>query len=1050
MPAVTVLQLENAATDVEALGAVVNGLATDPPVATRTGPTVRTLADIVAEIQSQIDASGDLLDGATGAVTLALNAALQAANDAAAVSGVDTGRRASQNIAKSQAIAAGIQTLYIDHFAPTYAQLATLTGPVAYVRASLVDILAAGYPAASYFRHDTDRGMPDLTTDATNGGYFLLNERNLKPDMFGLFTSETVTTATLMAATTFMLKTGRQLELSGDYAVNGPITPIDGTNGGKLNLRLNGRVTITVGAAAATFHRFIYTESTTKKSHMIHGPGTLTIDLAEKAAAGIWLRHTEAATGGKIFIDAPVHVKNVKSPAGGPAASGVITLGRFERIVMRSTTVEDVTRTDAAGESAGISISDFDGDVELYSPVVRRIYCGPSSTNDADCIKCFGLQPGYDQSRRKGSVRIYSPIMEDSQVRLYKDQCGNTIIYGAWGRRTAVDGVAGSFGAANSVDFDFQFGNGILLDARIEYVKSASGGSPLGSSHSVIAFQQKLDDSEMHGLSKNLTILTDVLIPRIVAFTTNVAAAACTTELDGMTIIPTRGLVTGCTERSYIEFDAAVVGAKPTPTNFIVRNVRGPSALPVIGYTSYAALDSGTATAGAASTLTDSGKTWTVNVYAGLIVRITAGTGSGQTREIISNTASALNVAAAWTVTPDATSVYSIWYSFATTSGHAPLIRATATAGAASTLTDSTQAWTTNQQAGRVVYITSGTGAGQTRTIASNTATVLTVSAAWATNPDATSLYSIWSSAAVAAGFIPVPGGNGTATAGAASTLTDSAKAWTVNEQAGRFVRITAGTGAGQVRVVASNTATVLTTTVAWSVNPDATSVYSIWSVNTSPVGTATAATATTLTDSLKTWVASGFVERNVRIVSGTGLGQTRRITANTATELTVSAAWSVTPDATSVYEILVPKLSIEVDKCSTTMPVTGNSTRAFSTLSGSTIVDPGSFMIGDNPGYRNWYTQFVCPETMRAGCKMVLYLDSDDTEFLDTDLNTPLTGGSVPWGTTGMLYLEGKGLSNFSVAPHDTIIEARLNNATVSPSAWFTQNGGNNWGALN
>jgi hypothetical protein len=46
--------------------------------------------------------------------------------------------------------------------------------------------------------------------------------------------------------------------------------------------------------------------------------------------------------------------------------------------------------------------------------------------------------------------------------------------------------------------------------------------------------------------------------------------------------------------------------------------------------------------------------------------------------------------------------------------------------------------WTNYQ-----VRIKSGTGAGQIRTIASNTATVITVSAAWAINPDATSVYAI-------------------------------------------------------------------------------------------------------------------------------------------------------------------------------------------------------------------------------------------------------------------------------------------------------------------
>jgi hypothetical protein len=68
----------------------------------------------------------------------------------------------------------------------------------------------------------------------------------------------------------------------------------------------------------------------------------------------------------------------------------------------------------------------------------------------------------------------------------------------------------------------------------------------------------------------------------------------------------------------------------------------------------------------------------------------------------------------------------------------------------------------------------------------------------------------------------------GTATAGGASTLTNSAKTWTVNQWANSQVRIVSGTGAGQIRTIASNTATVLTTSAAWTTNPDATSVYSI------------------------------------------------------------------------------------------------------------------------------------------------------------------------------------------------------------------------------
>ena len=81
--------------------------------------------------------------------------------------------------------------------------------------------------------------------------------------------------------------------------------------------------------------------------------------------------------------------------------------------------------------------------------------------------------------------------------------------------------------------------------------------------------------------------------------------------------------------------------------------------------------------------------------------------------------------------------------SMVTTSGISQFASGTATAGAASTLTNSAKTWTTNQWTNFQVRITGGTGKGQIRTIASNTGTVLTVSAAWTTNPDATSTYAI-------------------------------------------------------------------------------------------------------------------------------------------------------------------------------------------------------------------------------------------------------------------------------------------------------------------
>src|SRR5208283_5067903 len=77
------------------------------------------------------------------------------------------------------------------------------------------------------------------------------------------------------------------------------------------------------------------------------------------------------------------------------------------------------------------------------------------------------------------------------------------------------------------------------------------------------------------------------------------------------------------------------------------------------------------------------------------------------------------------------------------------LVSSTASGGSATTLVDGIQTWATNAYAGDEVIITGGTGAGQYGTVASNTATTLTLSgsgfkAAPGTSvvaPDGTSTY---------------------------------------------------------------------------------------------------------------------------------------------------------------------------------------------------------------------------------------------------------------------------------------------------------------------
>lgn len=293
--------------------------------------------------------------------------------------------------------------------------------------------------------------------------------------------------------------------------------------------------------------------------------------------------------------------------------------------------------------------------------------------------------------------------------------------------------------------------------------------------------------------------------------------------------------------------------------------------------------ESGTATSAATasgiSTLTDSTKTWGVNAKIGGTLTITGGTGAGQVRTLVSNTATVLTTAAIWGTTPDATTTYLL------TEQGTTLGTSTTT-----TLKDTSRTWPVNSRVGWVVTLTSGTAANQQAIVVSNLSDTLTVTPAWA--------------------FVPLPGTaytlqeQGTASAGSSTTMTDSSRAWAVNSKTGWGVTIVAGTGAGQARTIASNTATALTVSVAWDTVPDATSVY-----QTQEHGTSSGSnSSTTLNDTSRAWTASSRIGWLLTLIDGTGASQTRTVSANTGTQLTVPV-WDTTPDATSTYTVTRDKV---------------------------------------------------------------------------------------------------------------------------------------------
>jgi hypothetical protein len=328
----------------------------------------------------------------------------------------------------------------------------------------------------------------------------------------------------------------------------------------------------------------------------------------------------------------------------------------------------------------------------------------------------------------------------------------------------------------------------------------------------------------------------------------------------------------------------------------------------IVGVAEPVVADSGIVTAvnnvAGAITATDSLKAWTPNQHAGFSFRVTGNSGVGQIRRILSNSATVLNLG-------DSTQVNKQWSNPAIFS---PTI--SAAAGAQSTYAIESQvitldsAWgitpdTTSEfivQSGRVALISS---AAATPFYTIQIYNIITDT--WFILPAYTNLLaaagtdltvarcsengSIWE--------------RGIATGGTTTTLVDSSRgesiiSWQVNQWAGYWVYIYSGMGAGQIRQVASNTGNTLTWASAGTA-PDATSRYIILGFD---AGIATAGSSNTITDSTKSWAVDRWTNYAVEILAGTGAGQERIISSNSATALTIIGTWATNPDATSVFVI--------------------------------------------------------------------------------------------------------------------------------------------------
>ena len=219
-------------------------------------------------------------------------------------------------------------------------------------------------------------------------------------------------------------------------------------------------------------------------------------------------------------------------------------------------------------------------------------------------------------------------------------------------------------------------------------------------------------------------------------------------------------------------------------------------------------------------------------------------------------------------------------------------------------LVDASATWEVNEHTGKVIHIQTGgiTPTTQSRRITSNTATTITVPTITAAT-NGTSRYVIQEMnvlGAMQTNKVLNKQGNGWASSGTATTLVDSTKNWNINQWLNCKVRVVSGTGIGNESTITSNTATTLTV-ASWGVaTPDATTKYEI--LESCGVVTTGGGAAITITDANKNWTVNILAGKRLRIIAGTGIGEERNITSNTATVITVAS--SITTDTTTVYAI--------------------------------------------------------------------------------------------------------------------------------------------------
>lgn len=369
--------------------------------------------------------------------------------------------------------------------------------------------------------------QPDWLNDVNDRVY--TDIVNVKNDTYGAVgDGVTDDTSALLAAFTAAMSANKTVVLPpGTYKVTGPITTngtttsVSASGSGSLNIHCLGPVTISVDSSSTAFQRLITLYTSTVNSSSITG-ARLTLDLNNKCACGIYLRHDASSTDGTVQWS-PITVNDTynAAPTAVMETAGVQISGRYASVSIESPIITGVDRLDTAGVCKGISISEIDGPILIKNPYVANVLC-TGATADADGISVFGRTVIGVYNVRGGSLELVNPVIRDCEGRSIKTQITkSTIVGGTIYRKLVVAFV--------TADIDHQVGGHHVLDGiTFDYLKNG-GTSPITSGFYPVSFQQRCIDAPGMMVLKNSQLKTESTVPYLVYVTVG------STAVDGFT-----------------------------------------------------------------------------------------------------------------------------------------------------------------------------------------------------------------------------------------------------------------------------------------------------------------------------------------------------------------------------------------------------------------------------------------------------------------------------------------------------------------------------------